>query len=177
MFLVVWGLLLLAGVWFAGKREHANNINTLAAQNRTPHWTAARDLPLNWRISEADLNPVKDPQGKVESPEVKLAVGKYARSDMAKGNPIFGTDLAEEPSIPATAGIVYLLPLAEGAERALNAGSLIDIFERGAVLVRGARVAAVRCPKACQAIVAVTGADEAQLKKSDPAKLDWILRQ
>ena len=176
MFLLGWAIPLAVGGYIIHERvpvKPAPGHAGAAAATGTPpaHWTAAHDLPLNWRIEEPDIVSAG-------ALDLKPLSGKYLHRPIAKGQPIVPSDLEAEPSVPDSgATLLYLLPLAAGDERALNAGSHIDLFDGAIVVVGRAGVAAVRCKTTCEAIVQVSPLDQERLRNSDPKKLEWVLRK
>ncbi len=163
--LIVWCALLAGGAWYVGSRK------PLAPPAAAAMWTAARALPLNWRLGDGDIVEAAG------APAGKPWAGRYVKHPIDAKKAVTDADLEAEPHVPESGALsLYLLPLAAGADRKLNAGERIDLIEGQVAVVGHVEVAAVRCAASCEAILQVPPEAMARLKNANAATLKWVLR-
>ena len=81
-------------------------ISSLYTREPAPHYVAARDLPRNALITDADLKPwlPLPPGAKKHLPSRESLAGKYLRSSVPEGEPIEPSTLSNYPIVdPADA--------------------------------------------------------------------------
>ena len=168
-FLIAWCAALAAGAWYLGRREPVK-----PAQVTTPAamWTAARALPVNWRLGDGDIVEAAG------APAGKPWAGRYVKSAIAAGKEVTDGGLTGEPAIPQSGTLsVYLLPMAAGDERNLNAGMRIDVIEGRVAVAGNVEVAAVRCAANCEAILQVSPEARERLRSvAAGTPLRWVMR-
>src|SRR5690242_398521 len=95
--LTLWIVFLLGAAYWLSKHPQPapatpipHGCLTVAQKKDLPHWTAARDLLLNWRISSADLiAPKSGPQ----PPDMATLRGKHMQCKVKDSEPVILSDL------------------------------------------------------------------------------------
>jgi hypothetical protein len=107
---------------------------------------ALRSMATAYRLAEQDA---VGPSGLA----TKLA-GKYTWRALTKGEPICAQDVSAAPHVvmpQGSSGVV--LPVTPGP---WNAGTIVDLWSSGTLVLENARIAAVLCEQSCnQAIIEV----------------------
>jgi hypothetical protein len=166
--LIAWCIVLAVGALYLRTRKP---VKTAESDTSTAQWTAARALPVNWRLGDGDI---------VEATGAPAGTpwrGKYLKRAIAAKKEVTAGDLDMQPTIAQSGTqVLYLLPLAAGDEKNLNAGRHIDLIQGQTAIVGNVEVAAVRCPAACEAILQISQEARERLKGVEPATLKWVWR-
>ena len=130
---------------------------------------AARDLPLNWRMTSSDLRP----SGAADATEW---VGRYAGCEIPEGSPITSAHVRATPQIPLADGTVLTaLPITPAQSADLNAGVVVEVLRDQTMLFQEP-VAAVECAAACLAWFLTSPAEHHLALSSPPQDIRLVVR-
>lgn len=141
-----------------------------AAKRQMPGFTAKRSLAVNHLIRQEDL----DWAGASGAAQQSDILWRYSRCTIEAGHRVIAAETAAIPTIKVPAGRVsHPFPLDGNAVAAgaINAGTVLDIFDGRHVAARGVSVLALQCrfssTDACVAILGVAPDDVPRLNAAD----------
>jgi len=149
-----------------------------AAKRQLPGFTAKRAMVLNHLIRQQDADWAGASGGAQQSD----VLGKYTRCPIEAGQRLIQEETEVKPTIKAPAGRVshpFSLDGHSGTAGAINAGTVLDIFDGTRVVARGVPVLALECPSgstdACKALLALAADDVPRLHVADPKTVTLVM--
>jgi hypothetical protein len=185
--LLSWGGLIGAGYWWIV--THPNTVggspkpitttlgcSTAGSKKGMASFAAMRNLPVNYWIGDSDLDWGSSAMG---AQRVSFQ-SHYTTCAVKAGERVIESELAPRPRVDVAAGhTAYPLLLPQPPERMeLNAGSRVDLWHEGRLLVREGAVLGVQCdPAGCVAILDLLTDELVAVQSTDPKLLRFVSRK
>jgi hypothetical protein len=183
---IAWFLVLVGGsLWMESRKAAprqsvspptiANGCLSVKAKETLEYFSSNRDLAVNQRIVEADLNWSGRSN---QSIQPKQFLGKYLACAVHSSEPVVLRELRDAPQVRASTGkSEYPLPLTGhlSFDLTFDVGSQIDLFEDSSPLLQKVPVLAVQCASIrtddCAVLLELSPSDGRLLSRSDATKL------